>query len=178
MSTAGPSGSLHNQSKIYAASPAGQICVEINRLSLRVPPVALSALFAAAMWFLPDVLMIKTPGGWVVAIVLATLGGAFCIAGVLAFRQAKTTVNPVNPETSTALVVHGVFRLTRNPMYLGFTFLLLAFAVWLGKIPAMLLVPLFMAYLQRFQIRPEEDALNERFGASFDAYRLQVRRWL
>ena len=147
-------------------------------LSLRVPPVALSALFAAAMWFLPDVLMIKTPGGWVVAIVLATLGGAFCIAGVLAFRQAKTTVNPVNPETSTALVVHGVFRLTRNPMYLGFTFLLLAFAVWLGKMPAMLLVPLFMAYLQRFQIRPEEDALNVRFGASFDAYRHQVRRWL
>ena len=113
-----------------------------------------------------------------VAIVLATLGGAFCIAGVLAFRQAKTTVNPVNPETSTALVVHGVFRLTRNPMYLGFTFLLLAFAVWLGKMPAMLLVALFMAYLQRFQIRPEEDALNERFGASFDAYRHQVRRWL
>ena len=147
-------------------------------LSLRVPPVALSALFAAAMWFLPDVLMIKTPGGWMVAIVLATLGGAFCIAGVLAFRQAKTTVNPVNPETSTALVVHGVFRLTRNPMYLGFTFLLLAFAVWLGKMPAMLLVALFMAYLQRFQIRPEEDALNVRFGASFDAYRHQVRRWL
>ena len=147
-------------------------------LSLRVPPVALSALFAAAMWFLPDVLMIKTPGGWVVAIVLATLGGAFCIAGVLAFRQAKTTVNPVNPETSTALVVHGVFRLTRNPMYLGFAFLLLAFAVWLGKMSAMLLVPLFMAYLQRFQIRLEEDALHMRFGASFDTYRHQVRRWL
>ena len=130
------------------------------------------------MWFLPDVLMIKTPGAWVVAIVLATLGGAFCIAGVLAFRQAKTTVNPVNPETSTALVVHGVFRLTRNPMYLGFAFLLLAFAVWLGKISAVLVVPLFMAYLQRFQIRPEEDALNMRFGASFDTYRHQVRRWL
>ena len=147
-------------------------------LSLRVPPVALSALFAAAMWFLPDVLTVLIPGGWVVATALATVGGAFCIAGILAFRHAKTTVNPVNPETSTALVVHGVFRLTRNPMYLGFAFLLLAFAVWLGKMSAMLLVPLFMAYLQRFQIRLEEDALHMRFGASFDTYRHQVRRWL
>lgn len=140
--------------------------------------MALSALFAAAMWFLPDVLMVLIPGGCMVATVLATVGGAFCIAGVLAFRHAKTTVNPVNPETSTALVVHGIFRLTRNPMYLGFAFLLFAFAVWLGKMSAMLLVPLFMAYLQRFQIRPEEDALLMRFGALFDTYRHQVRRWL
>ena len=63
-------------------------------------------------------------------------------------------------------------------MYLGFALLLFAFAVWLGKMSAMLLVPLFMTYLQQFQIRPEEDALHVRFGASFDAYRQQVRRWL
>lgn len=147
-------------------------------LSLRVPPVVLSVLFATLMWFLPGVWAVLIPGQWVVATVLATVGGAFCIAGVLAFRHAQTTVNPVNPDASTALVVHGAYRWTRNPMYLGFTFLLLAFAVWLGKMSAMLLVPLFMAYLQRFQIRPEEAALQARFGDSFDTYRQQVRPWL
>ncbi len=90
----------------------------------------------------------------------------------------KHTVNPTNPVASTALLVCGVYRLTRNPMYLGFALLLLALAVWLGKMSALLLVPLFMAYLQHFQIRPEEDALHARFGASFDTYCQQVRRWL
>lgn len=150
----------------------------LSWLFLRVPPVALSALFAALMWFLPGVFTIVIPGAWMLVALLASVGGAFCIAGVLEFRNAKTTVNPVNPEASTVLVVRGIYRWTRNPMYLGFAFLLLAFAVWLGKMSAMLLVPLFMAYLQHFQIRPEEDALHVRFGASFDAYCQEVRRWL
>ena len=108
----------------------------------------------------------------------AGYGRRRALYGVLAFRQANTTVNPTTPVASTALVVRGVYRLTRNPMYLGFALLLLALAVWLGKMSALLLVPLFMAYLQHFQIRPEEDALHARFGASFDTYCQQVRRWL
>ena len=147
-------------------------------LSLRVPPLVLAALFAITMWSLPALLSIMIPGVWIVACALAMAGGSLCMAGVLAFRHANTTVNPTNPEASTALVVCGVYRLTRNPMYLGFALLLLALAVWLGKMSAILLVPLFVAYLQQFQIRPEEDALRARFGVSFDIYCQQVRRWL
>lgn len=66
----------------------------------------------------------------------------------------------------------------RNPMYLGFALLLLALAMYLGKLSGLLLVPLFMAYLQHFQIRPEERALQAKFGALFVAYCRQVRRWL
>lgn len=147
-------------------------------LALRVPPMALLAVFAAAMWLLPDILTTKFPASWTVASLLAILGGAFCIAGVRAFQRAQTTVNPTTPAASTSLVVSGVYRMTRNPMYLGFALLLLGFATGLGKLSALLLVPLFMAYLQRFQIRPEEEALQAQFGASFDTYRQQVRRWL
>jgi protein-S-isoprenylcysteine O-methyltransferase Ste14 len=113
----------------------------------------------------------------VAATVLAVLGGGFCLAGVLEFRRARTTVNPVNPASS-ALVVRRVYRLTRNPMYLGFALLLLAFALGLGKLSGLLAVMVFMAYLQHFQIRPEEAALRTRFGAAFDRYCQQVRRWL
>lgn len=147
-------------------------------LSLRVPPLALFVLFAAAIWLLPDFWLVSIPGAWMFATLLAAVGGAFCMAGVLAFRQAKTTVNPVTPTESTALVVKGVYRLTRNPMYLGFALLLLAFALWLDSLIGVLFVPLFMAYLQHFQIRPEEEALHARFGTSFDIYRRRVRRWL
>ena len=101
-----------------------------------------------------------------------------CLAGVRAFQRARTTVNPINPAASTALVVNGIYRVTRNPMYLGFALLLLALAMYLGKLSGLLLVPLFMAYLQHFQIRPEERALQAKFGALFVAYCRQVRRWL
>lgn len=130
------------------------------------------------MWLLPSIQTIAIPASWVVALVISAIGGGFCAAGVLAFRRVQTTLNPVDPGASTTLVVDGVYRLTRNPMYLGFALLLLAFAVWLGTVSALLLVPLFMAYLQNLQIKPEEDALHARFGDSFDAYRQRVRRWL
>ncbi len=147
-------------------------------LSLRVPPLALFALFAAAIWLLPDLRSIRLPGAGMTAAVLAAVGGGFCLAGVLEFRRARTTVNPVNPAASSALVVRGVYRLTRNPMYLGFALLLLAFAAGLGKLSGLLAVMVFMAYLQHFQIRPEEAALHARFGPAFERYCQEVRRWL
>lgn len=147
-------------------------------LMLRVPPMALFAVFAVAMWLLPDILPVRFTASWMVALMLAALGGAFCLAGVRAFQRARTTVNPINPAASTALVVNGIYRVTRNPMYLGFALLLLALAMYLGKLSGLLLVPLFMAYLQHFQIRPEERALQAKFGALFVAYCRQVRRWL
>lgn len=147
-------------------------------LALRVPPLVLFAVFGTAMWLLPDILLIRFPASQLAASLLAVLGGSFCIAGVRAFQRAKTTVNPTTPAASTSLVVSGVYRMTRNPMYMGFALLLLGFAIGLGKLSALLLVPLFMAYLQRFQIRPEEEALQAQFGATFDSYRRTVRRWL
>lgn len=147
-------------------------------LSLRVPPLALFALFATAIWLLPDLLPIRLPGAGMAAAVLPALGGGFCLAGVLEFRHARTTVNPVNPAASTALVVRGVYRLTRNPMYLGFALLLLAFTAGLGNLSGLLAVMVFMAYLQHFQICPEEAALHARFGPAFERYCQQVRRWL
>lgn len=130
------------------------------------------------MWFLPPIHAVVIPGAWVMALASSTMGAVICVAGVLAFRSFQTTVNPLTPEATTTLVVRGVYRFTRNPMYLGFTLLLLAFAVWLGKMSALALVPLFMAYLQHFQIKPEEEALRARFGDLFDTYCQQVRRWL
>lgn len=150
-------------------------------LEHRIPPPIVAAFTAIAMWWLasasaPPVLPFPVRVG--LAALLAAIGLAFLAPAAAAFRRARTTVNPLKPEAASALVVAGVYRFTRNPMYVGFAALLLAWAAWLA-VPMTLLGPaFFVAYITRFQIIPEERALRDRFGESFDAYRRQVRRWL
>ena len=113
-----------------------------------------------------------------VAAAFGLTGVACSLLGVAAFRRARTTVNPITPGATTALVVSGIYGVTRNPMYLGFLFLLLAEVVWLANPIALLIAPGFVLYLNQFQIVPEEMALQSRFGAQFDAYATRVRRWV
>jgi protein-S-isoprenylcysteine O-methyltransferase Ste14 len=113
-----------------------------------------------------------------VTAVLVATGLGFDVLGLLAFRAARTTVNPLHPEKASALVSAGVYRVTRNPMYVGMLCLLLAWAAFLAT-PAALVGPLlFVLYITRFQIIPEERILRERFGESYVEYMKQVRRWI
>ncbi|HVL56435.1 MAG TPA: isoprenylcysteine carboxylmethyltransferase family protein [Burkholderiaceae bacterium] len=149
-------------------------------LELKIPPPAVVAIAAAAMWLLPAVATTPRLGPlhawWAAA--LAAAGAAVALAGVIEFRRAHTTIDPRRPSAASALVVQGIYRYTRNPMYLGMLIVLLGWAVYLAKLSAFLALPLFVWYLTVFQIRPEERALRERFGAEFDAYAARVRRWV
>jgi protein-S-isoprenylcysteine O-methyltransferase Ste14 len=82
------------------------------------------------------------------------------------------------PHESSALVTDGLYRFSRNPIYVADALVLVAVALLVANALALLVLPLFVAYLDRFQIRPEERALRERFGAQFEAYCREVRRWL
>ena len=155
----------------------------MHALELKVPPVALALITAAGMlalaWLLPAAaLPLPATGARLAAGALGAAGIAVALAGVLAFRRMRTTVNPMAPERATALVAVGVFRASRNPMYLGMLLVLAGWAVFLGNAAAALLVPAFVAWMTRFQIRPEERALTARFGASYLDYCARVRRWL
>jgi protein-S-isoprenylcysteine O-methyltransferase Ste14 len=150
-------------------------------LELRIPPVVLVAIFAlcnaAFAWALPA-LAWKLPGRAALAVVLALTGALIAAAGVIEFRRAHTTVNPLVPESSSSLVASGVYRASRNPMYLGFLLALAGWAVWLSHLSAGVLLPLFVAYMNRYQIAPEERALHARFGPAFTDYAASVRRWI
>lgn len=112
------------------------------------------------------------------AIVIGLVGIAFSSAGAIAFRRSRTTVNPLHPERASSLVTCGVYRVTRNPMYVGMLLGLLAWAVGLAS-PISLAGPVaFIMYISRFQIGPEERVLRAKFGQQFEAYRSSVRRWL
>jgi protein-S-isoprenylcysteine O-methyltransferase Ste14 len=153
----------------------------VSSLELKVPPPALALLLALLMWLVSSfVAPLEVPFRWRVGAALAPalVGLGFSVAGVAAFRRARTTINPTKPATASALVSGGVYRLTRNPMYLGLLLLLLALAVFLSNPVALLLVPVFVLYINRFQITPEERALTSLFGGEYAAYKERVRRWL
>jgi protein-S-isoprenylcysteine O-methyltransferase Ste14 len=153
----------------------------MHALELKVPPVPLAAVFAAAMFgvsLLTPAATIVIPARMVVSVGLALLGSATALAGVLAFRVNKTTVNPLNPGASSAVVSSGVYRLSRNPMYLGLLLALAAWTIYLSNALAAVFLPAFVAYMNRFQIKPEERALIAKFGPAFAQYMATVRRWV
>jgi protein-S-isoprenylcysteine O-methyltransferase Ste14 len=112
------------------------------------------------------------------AALIAAAAIAIGIAGIIAFRRHGTTVHPMHPETASTVVETGIYRYTRNPMYLGLAALLAAWGVWLANGLALVLLPGFVACLTRFQILPEERAMLGNFGAQYADYMTRVRRWL
>jgi protein-S-isoprenylcysteine O-methyltransferase Ste14 len=118
------------------------------------------------------------PGRIALCLLLAGAAIAVGLAGVIEFRRARTTVNPLQPERAAALVTGGIYRHTRNPMYVAVAALLLSWGLWLGNALGPLAVVLFVAWMDRLQIPPEERALATLFGAQFERYRRDVRRWL
>ena len=153
----------------------------MHALELKVPPVAVVLVAAGLMWLVAwaaPALGFGNPFRIPVAVSLVVAGAVTSALGVVSFRRAGTTVNPMKPDTASSLVAEGIYRLTRNPMYLGFLVALLGWAVFLSSIPAFLVLPAFVLYMNRFQIEPEERALAARFGESFTQYEASVRRWL
>ncbi len=112
------------------------------------------------------------------AVFLALTGICFVVLGWAAFRRAKTTMDPLHPALASALVTNGIYRVTRNPMYVGLTAVLLGWAVFLA-VPWTLLGPVaFVLFITRFQIIPEERMIRSTFGREYDEFRARVRRWL
>ena len=150
-------------------------------LEHKLPPPLVALCVGLLMWLAAHLTeSVPLPFGVRVAlaVVLACAGLGIAITGVVQFRRARTTTNPLHPEAASSLVRDGIFRFTRNPMYLGLLLILLGWAAYLASLLALVLAPLFLFYMDRFQIGPEERALSERFGREFDAYAAQVRRWL
>jgi protein-S-isoprenylcysteine O-methyltransferase Ste14 len=111
-------------------------------------------------------------------VALASVGLTFGVAAMRSFLREKTTMNPIKPGAASSLVTSGVFRFTRNPMYLSLALYLLAWTAYLSNWLAFLFVPMFVLYINEFQIKPEERALFALFGAEYASYKERVRRWL
>lgn len=150
-------------------------------MTLKIPPVVQVVIVAVAMWLtallLPSATISFSPIKW--------LGGFLCVAGVasalcgvFAFKKANTTVDPRSPNKTTSLVIQGIYKYSRNPMYLGFLFFLIGLSFILGNFASVVLLPMFVLFMNRYQIMPEENFMQEKFGAEFELYKRRVRRWI
>ncbi len=153
----------------------------MDSLKLKIPPLVLVVITLVMMKAISTLLptsptLANLP--LLLPIMLVGIGGAVMVAGVFEFRRKKTTVNPMLKTASSALVSGGVYRFTRNPMYLGMLCILVAAALLWNSVYALLGCVFFVLYMNVFQISPEEDYLTELFPDSYPAYKARVRRWL
>lgn len=152
-----------------------------DRLELKVPPPIVTLGVGVLMWLLArwsPVLGFVLPLRGALASAFAVAGVALMSACALQFRRAGTTVNPMNPAKASVLVDTGFYRFSRNPIYLADGLILVGWGLWLANLASLAAIALFVAYLNRFQIEPEERALQAAFGADFSSYRARVRRWI
>lgn len=153
----------------------------VHPLEHRVPPPVLVVVTAIGMWFVARetfTLPLTDFARWITALPAALAGLSFLVLGFMAFRRAKTTIDPVRIDRATSLVTTGIFARTRNPMYVGFTLLLLAWACYLAAPLTLVGTMLFAAFIHHFQILPEEKILQRTFGEAFSHYCRGTRRWL
>ncbi len=153
----------------------------MGSLELRIPPVVVLLVCAGLMWLVSKGMptwSFDLPGKVVLALLLFLLGVGSAVTGVIAFRRAATTVDPRYPDGASKLVVTGIYRRTRNPMYLGMLLVLLGWASLMANPLTLPVVAVFPAYLNRFQIAPEERVLAKNFGEAYRAYCRSTGRWL
>lgn len=153
----------------------------MKSLENRFPPPFVTLIIGAAMWGVSK-LTSPIPIEATLHYALTGVIGMFALivgpAGILEFRRRRTTINPIQIDQASRVVTSGIFRFTRNPMYVGLTALLTTWAVWLA-VPLSLLGPLaFALFTHRFQILPEERVMSAKFGRDYDEYRRRVRRWM
>lgn len=155
--------------------------MELANLELKNPPLALAVQVGSVMFLSHYILPVWDVGpliGYSLGAVLVLAGLGFCGLGIAEFYRQGTTVDPRVPGTTSSLVCRGVYRVSRNPMYVGFALLLCAVAVFLRSPLTLLGVVFFIVYINRFQIVPEERILQQHFGEEYARYREKVRRWL
>ena len=153
----------------------------MQAIELKIPPAAQFLVAMAGMWLLAryaPALSVEIPGRKAFVIVLFCLGGIVAVPAIAAFRSAGTTVDPRDPGKATRLVVSGIYRYSRNPMYLGLLCLLGAWAFYLSSLLAFACLPLFVLAMNRLQIQPEEAAMLAQFGDEYRVYTESVRRWI
>lgn len=146
-----------------------------------IPPPVYAIFIAFLMYFLakqyPLATFIEAPVTQL-AYLFAAIGLTFDLSSLFLFIKSKTTANPIKPKNTKKLVVTGFYQYSRNPMYVGLFFLLLAWAWYMGALSPFIGLPLFIFIVTIQQIKPEEQALEEIFGQAYLDYKQQVRRWI
>ena len=148
-------------------------------MKTKIPPPILALLtigliYLSALIFAP--LTFNYEG--TLSILSVIIGFACVIPSFKLFTQYKTTISPLTPSETTALVTEGMYRYSRNPMYLGLLLLTISSTIWFGTWFGIILNAIFIYLINLLQILPEEEALLDIFGKEYEDYKKKVRRWI
>ena len=153
----------------------------MSRLELKIPPLVLLLACGFFMWrisaWFPE-WIVDVEFKNVASATLMILGFLPSVAVIVSFRKADTTLSPLHPVSSSSLVTTGIYRFSRNPIYVGLVLVLLGWGAYLSNPVSLVFVVVFIGYMNRFQIAPEERALESLFGSEFKSYKQRVRRWI
>ena len=151
----------------------------IHSMNNKIPPPIVTLVFGLAIYFskplFPDFSNIILN---VLSLLLIIVGPVTLISAARSFKAQQTTINPIKIDKATSLVVSGVFKYSRNPMYLGMVLILFAASFKFNLIGGIILTMLFVGYITRFQIIPEEIVMDKLFGDEFEKYKNKTRRWI
>ncbi|GAA5522840.1 isoprenylcysteine carboxylmethyltransferase family protein [Aliifodinibius salicampi] len=150
-------------------------------LKLKIPPAVVAIFFASLMWIMDNFFHFHGTDfriSWWVSVFCFAAGGMIGVVGLIQFYRKSTSINPHKPDSASSLVDSGIYRFSRNPMYLALLLILISYGIYLGNMLAILILPLFVLYMNYFQIIPEEKVLHKKFGEEFEKYRSKVHRWI
>lgn len=154
--------------------------MNLDFLKHKIPPPMILLIAGFAIWFLRNIAPI--PFAYSLRAILGALfiifGFGLDLSGLLEFRKFQTTMNPLKPENASKIVQTGIYSKTRNPMYLGMVFILIGWSIINKASFGILVIPIFIKYIETFQIKPEEEILSSQFGAEYDNYRSKTARWI
>lgn len=150
-------------------------------MKLKIPPALQIAFFALIVWlinYLTEIKHLDFEFQKELSWLIFAFGSLIGIIAVYAFRKAQTTVDPRTPDKASKLVIQGIYKVSRNPMYLGMFFILLAFIIRIGNLFTLPVLIIYVWYITKYQIKAEESSLKELFGDEYYNYSKNVRRWI
>ncbi|MDZ7806055.1 MAG: isoprenylcysteine carboxylmethyltransferase family protein [Gracilimonas sp.] len=150
-------------------------------LKLKIPPVVVFLICVGLIWAIHQIIpnqILLFEGGVIIGIGLMITGGLIGVLAVIEFARRSTTVNPHKPENTKEFVRSGVYTFSRNPMYLALLIVLISPVFYWANPFIIVVLPVFVWYLNEFQIKPEEEIMGQKFGDAFEEYKEKVRRWI
>ena len=116
-------------------------------------------------------------GAKLIAMLFLILSFSLIVISIRKFNHSETSINPMTPKAATKLLSTGVYAVSRNPMYLGLVGILCGISIILGSWFSFLVIPIFVFYINKYQIIPEERAMKALFKDEYLSYCDEVKRW-
>ena len=147
-------------------------------LNTKIPPPIVTLFCIVVIYLFESQIEYSQTDFKAIGIIFLILGSIIIFLAVLKFIKTKTTVDPTRPHKTSNLVISGIYKITRNPMYLGMLFLIIAYTIYTNNVVGSITIPIFIFYINKFQIEPEEIEMRKKFGESFENYCKKVNRWI